>query len=112
MATGPDGSEPLTGDTYRPLQASDVADDNPQMLAQSIRLLRGEMKDGFRSMVETFGDKIMPALERIESRMTEYDARFAQLERSVLSLKDRVAAVERRPSLPVVRTVTRRPRKR
>ena len=96
-------------DGYIPLSREDVAEDNPAFLAHSFRMLRTEIRGGFESIVETFGKKILPSLERIEMRLDDAVLRVNQLERSFLSLKDRVAALERGPfRLPTARTVTRR----
>ncbi len=105
---------PLAEDPYKSVTREDVSEHNPKMLAEWMRALQREMRDGFTLMAETFGSKILTTMERIETTMGDVVLRVNQLERAHLSLKDRVALLERHPlGLPPARIVTRRkpPRK-
>ncbi len=63
-----------------------------------------------RTSFDLLGNKILPTLERIEMRLEDIVLRVDQLERSHLVMKDRIAALERRPPIapPTARTVNRR----
>jgi hypothetical protein len=104
------------------IQPGDCADDNPTMIAGTVRALQREVRDGF----EQFGRAILPALERldrkmdvlidrqnvIERRQDATDKRLDAIEREHASIRADVAAlsVARPVGAPAPGTVTRRRR--
>jgi hypothetical protein len=73
---------------YKPVTADDVSD---------LALLPGRF-DAFAAQVShelgTLGDKIVPALVRIEEHQARQDARLLEIERTQRAHDDRIAALE------------------
>lgn len=81
-------------DKFKPVQSADVTD--LALLPKRFDLFASEVRDAFGRLTTQLGDRIIPMLERIESRLSDMEVRVDRLERGHDDLKKRVAALETR----------------
>jgi hypothetical protein len=75
---------------YQPVTAFDVSDENPSAVANQLRALQREVRDGFDSI-----GRALTALSRIEERLIVVIERQNFVERRIDVIEKRVTSVER-----------------
>lgn len=75
-------------DKFRPVQAADVTD--LALLPRRFDALASEVRLGF----EMFGNKILPALDRIRDAIEDLAVRVTRLEKDWLAADKRLTAIE------------------
>ena len=89
-------------DDFKPADAFDVSDENPQVLSRSVRNLQTEMRTGF----ELLNQRLLPLLERLESKLDDLTVRVNRVERDLVDQDKRLSALER--AAKSVRTARRK----
>lgn len=77
-------------DTFRPVDAFDVSDDNPEVIARHLRLLAAEMRSGFEAIRVAFDS----GLARIHDRLDDLVDDVAELRADVNDHERRIRALE------------------
>lgn len=83
------------GKSFEPSGAADHTDDNPKVIAQTIRALQRETRAGFESIAEA-----LKAFARIESRLDVLIDRQNETDRRVADHERRLAALESKGRKP------------
>jgi hypothetical protein len=79
-------------DDFEPVTSFDVSDENPVAVANQLRALQREVRDGFDSM-----GRALTVLVRIEEKLIVIIDRQNVLERRVDEIDRRVAVLETKP---------------
>lgn len=78
-------------DKFKPVDEADCRDDNPAVLANHMRALQREVRDGF----EMIANRILPELAKVRDAIEDIGERLTALERDRDDINDRVSALER-----------------
>lgn len=78
-------------DEFKPLDAYDVSDENPAMIANHMRALQREVRAGFEMVTQ----KLLTAIERLNNRYDITDDRVTALERRATDAERRLDAIEK-----------------
>lgn len=79
-------------DEFKPTDRGDV--DDLALLPRRFELFASEVRQSF----EMLGDKILPALTRIEEAVIDLGERVSRLERDAVEVNRRIAALEQKVS--------------